>query len=95
MFRSSSSTRPAGRPVAWATLLACAVVLAAASPSAQAQAAAAPTAAASKSVQKAKVQPKAKSTGSAPGTDCGATAGSKVPSWPKKCPGKGKVPSQP
>lgn len=83
-----------------ATLLCSALLATLASP-AQAQAQAQPQAqpaAAQASGQAAKHKPKpvdkAKSTGSAPGDDCSATAGNKVPSWPKKCPGKAKVPAK-
>ena len=81
-----------------ATLLCSALLATLASPAqAQAQAQAQP-AAAQPSGQAAKNKPKpvdkAKSTGSAPGDDCSATAGKKVPSWPKKCPGKAKVPAK-
>ena len=79
-----------------ATLLCSALLATLASP-AQAQAQAQPAAAqASGQAAKHKAKPvdKAKSTGSAPGDDCSATAGKKVPSWPKKCPGKAKVPAK-
>lgn len=79
-----------------ATLLCSALLATGASP-AQAQAQAQPAAAqASGQAAKHKAKPvdKAKSTGSAPGDDCSATAGNKVPSWPKKCPGKAKVPAK-
>lgn len=79
-----------------ATLL-CSALLATGASAAQAQTQAQPTAA-QPSGQAAKSKPKpvdkAKSTGSAPGDDCSATAGKKVPSWPKKCPGKAKVPAK-
>lgn len=84
-----------------ATLLCSALLATGASPAqAQAQTQAQPAAAqpTGQAGQAAKSKPKpvdkAKSTGSAPGDDCSATAGKKVPSWPKKCPGKAKVPAK-
>ncbi|WP_088282660.1 hypothetical protein [Ideonella sp. A 288] len=57
----------------------------------QAQPAAAASAGQAKvTASKANVKVKPKSSGSAPGEECGATSGVKVPTWPK-CPGPDKI----
>lgn len=79
------------RSVATLALLAGLGLAAAPVAAATAQPAAAASAGQAKvTASKANVKVKPKSGGTAPGDECGATSGVKVPSWPK-CPGPDKV----